>query len=205
MTQKLESTYPGYLIAALAAYYLLLSRKRRMDLAAVIGGGVGGGAADAGVAGFRLPTPDEIAAAEAAEEHSLADSSAVAPDVELKMVCLVRADLNMSKGKIAAQVGHAVLGAYRVSLRLPLPGEWVRAWLFRAQAKIALKVDTEVEMDAIISAARAAGLPTCTIEDAGRTEVEPGTRTVTAIGPAPKALIDAITGPKGSHACRLLA
>ena len=54
-------------------------------------------------------------------------------------------------------------------------------------------------------AARAAGLPTYTIEDAGRTEVEPGTRTVTAIGPAPKALLDAITGPKGSHACRLLA
>ena len=94
---------------------------------------------------------------------------------------------------------------YRVALRLPLPSEWVRAWLFRAQAKIALKVDSEAEMDAIITAARAAGLPTYTIEDAGRTEVEPGTRTVTAIGPAPKALLDAITGPKGSHACRLLA
>jgi PTH2 family peptidyl-tRNA hydrolase len=107
--------------------------------------------------------------------------------------------------QIAAQAGHAFLGVYRVALRLPLPSEWVRAWLFRAQAKIALKVDSEAEMDAIITAARAAGLPTYTIEDAGRTEVEPGTRTVTAIGPAPKALLDAITGPKGSHACRLLA
>lgn len=167
-------------------------------------GSGGGGAPATAPVGFRLPTVEELLAAEAAEDESLQDSHVVHPDDELKMVCLVRADLNMSKGKIAAQAGHAFLGAYRMSLRLPLPSEWVRAWLFRAQAKIALKVDSEADMDAIVSAARAAGLPTCTIEDAGRTEVEPGTRTVTAIGPAPKALIDAITGPKGSHACRLL-
>ena len=59
-------------------------------------------------------------------------------------------------------------------------------------------------MDAIAAAARKAGIACCAIEDAGRTEVEPGTRTVLGLGPAPKAALDAITGPKGSHALRLL-
>jgi len=120
------------------------------------------------------------------------------------MVICVRGDLKMSAGKIAAQAGHAVLGAFRVAARLPLAREWAKAWLFRAQAKIALKVDDEAHMDAVAAAAAAAGLPMMVIEDAGRTEVEPGTRTVVGIGPAPKAVIDAITGPKGSHPLRLL-
>ena len=32
---------------------------------------------------------------------------------EMKMVLVVRSDLKMGKGKIGAQCGHAVLGAYR--------------------------------------------------------------------------------------------
>lgn len=81
----------------------------------------------------------------------------------------------------------------------------MQAWLYRAQAKITLKVDNEKDMDAIAAAARAAGIAVCAIEDAGRTEVEPGTRTVLGIGPAPKADIDKITGPKGKFPLRLLA
>jgi PTH2 family peptidyl-tRNA hydrolase len=145
--------------------------------------------------------PTEPGAAEAAEEDGLSDGD-VPAGVALKLVVLVRNDLAMSKGKIAAQCGHAVLGAYRVGLRV-VP-EYVKAWLFRAQAKITLKVEDEATMDAAAAAAREAGLPVCVIEDAGRTEVEPGTRTVLGIGPAPKALIDAITGPRGTHALRLL-
>ena len=124
------------------------------------------------------------------------DSSEVEPGVELKMVICVRSDLNMSKGKIAAQVGHAVLSCYRQALnKAP---HYVKAWLHRAQGKIALKCDDEPQMNAIAAAAREAGLPCVVIEDAGRTEVEPGTHTVCGIGPAPKHLIDQITGPKGS-------
>lgn len=52
---------------------------------------------------------------------------------------------------------------------------------------------------------RAATYPRPTLQDAGRTEVEPGTRTVLGIGPAPKADIDKITGPKGKYPLRLLA
>ena len=154
---------------------------------------------------LRKPTAMEIDDAETEEMEGAEDSAAVPADVELKMVACVRNDLGMSKGKIAAQTGHAFLGAFRIAQRLALPREWVKAWLFRAQAKIALKVDSEAEMDAIHTAARSAGLPCCVIEDAGRTEVEPGTRTVLGIGPAPRALIDAITGSNGAFPLRLLA
>lgn len=146
-------------------------------------------------------TAADVQAAEEAEENSLEDGD-LPDEVELKMVVLVRSDLNMSKGKIAAQVGHAVLGAYRVATRL-VP-EYCKAWIFRAQAKITLKVEDEAMMDGVAAAARDAGLPVCVIEDAGRTEVEPGTRTVCGIGPAPKAEIDVITGPKGKFPLRLL-
>lgn len=149
-------------------------------------------------------TPAEIARAILEEETGLTDSPHVPASVELKMVICVRTDLEMSKGKVAAQVGHAVLGAYRVAQRLALPREWARAWLFRAQAKITLKAESEATLDAIAAAATAAGIPWCIIEDAGRTEVEPGTRTVIGVGPAPKHVIDAITGPKGTISLRLL-
>jgi hypothetical protein len=69
------------------------------------GGGGGGGAvsappAEGGAPALRLPTAAEIRAAEDAEDEGLVDSTALPPDVELKCVCLVRADLNMSKGKV---------------------------------------------------------------------------------------------------------
>jgi peptidyl-tRNA hydrolase, PTH2 family len=138
------------------------------------------------------PTPESILEAERAEEDSLSDSDLVPAGVELKMVICVRTDLSMSKGKIAAQCGHAVLGAYKIAKRIT--PEYVKAWEWRAQAKITLKVDSEAQMDEIAAAARAAGLPSIIIEDAGRTEVAPGTRTVLGIGPAPRSEMDVVTG-----------
>jgi len=138
------------------------------------------------------PTPELILAAERAEEDSLEDSDLVPAGVELKMVICVRTDLSMSKGKVAAQCGHAVLGSYKIAKRIT--PEYVKAWEWRAQAKITLKVDSEAQMDEIAAAARAAGLPSIIIEDAGRTEVAPGTRTVLGIGPAPRSEIDVVTG-----------
>ena len=145
-----------------------------------------------------LPTITKASATEVDSD----DDGDVPEDVELKMVIAVRADLGMSKGKVAAQVGHAVLACYRQALRAN--PEFVKAWLHRAQAKVTLKIDDEASMDAVANAARARGITVAVIEDAGRTEVEPGTRTVVGLGPAPRSLIDAVTGPKGSNPLRLL-
>eukprot|EP00035_Acanthoeca_spectabilis_P025397 m.458274 g.458274 ORF g.458274 m.458274 type:complete len:244 (+) comp21459_c0_seq1:199-930(+) len=114
------------------------------------------------------------------------------PDAECKMVILVRKDLKMNAGKIAAQCGHAVLGCYRLA-RVHQP-EMVRQWFRRGQAKVALKVDSEATMDSIMRAAWENGLTAVPIRDAGHTQVAAGSKTVLGIGPAPKKVIDLFTG-----------
>jgi PTH2 family peptidyl-tRNA hydrolase len=61
------------------------------------------------------------------------------------MVIIVRNDLGMSVGKIASQVGHAVLGLYKVaSVEAP---QNVDQWEMTSWPKIVLQVDSEEEMD----------------------------------------------------------
>ena len=85
-----------------------------------------------------------------------------------KMVILVNMELKMGKGKIAAQVGHAVLGAYQAALKT-VPSA-VRWWERLGQAKIAVQCPTESEMHQIKAKADAAGLATCLVCDAGHTQ-----------------------------------
>jgi PTH2 family peptidyl-tRNA hydrolase len=68
------------------------------------------------------------------------------------------------------------------------------AWLREGQRKIALLAPTLADLEHLERAARARGLPTVWVEDAGYTEVPAGTRTCLGIGPAPSAELDAVTG-----------
>ena len=114
------------------------------------------------------------------------------PGTELKLVLVVREDLGMSIGKTAAQCAHAavgIVGKLRKS-RSPLLGAWEAC----GQTKITLKCEGIAELTALAQAAMAAGLPVEVIQDAGRTEVEPGTHTVLAIGPGTREAVDAVTG-----------
>ncbi|CAG9330324.1 unnamed protein product [Blepharisma stoltei] len=106
-----------------------------------------------------------------------------------KMVIIVRTDLGMSIGKVAAQVGHAVIGAYEESEE-----ETLDKWDDCGSPKVVLKVPNLPKMLEIEEKAKASGLVTYLVEDAGRTEVEPGTTTVLAIGPDAESKINAITG-----------
>ena len=132
------------------------------------------------------------------------DTDEVPEDVDLKMVFCVRGDLKMSPGKVAAQVGHATLGCWQAAGRDARWRAWAQAWNYRAAAKITLVVDSEAQLDAIAAAATAADLPHVVIEDAGRTEIPAGSRTVLGLGPAPIPLIDAITGRGGAIPLKLL-
>ena len=64
---------------------------------------------------------------------------------EYKMVIIVRKDLKMSIGKTSAQVAHAALGAYKLSLEKN--NDKVKNWEnFSGQAKIVLGVENEKEL-----------------------------------------------------------
>ncbi len=113
-------------------------------------------------------------------------------DHEYKQVIVVRADLKMGKGKLAAQVAHAAVSC--VLKALEQKREWVTEWLRQGQKKVVLKVDSLSELLRIYEQAKSQGLPVVIIEDAGRTQLEPGTITCVGIGPAPADKIDKVTG-----------
>jgi PTH2 family peptidyl-tRNA hydrolase len=107
----------------------------------------------------------------------------------MKLALVVRADLDMGRGKIAAQVAHAAVAATLAGLG----GSVFHSWLEAGQPKVVLKVATAEQLDDIITQARAAGLPVQLVHDAGRTQVTAGTLTCCAIGPAQGERIDAVT------------
>ena len=114
-------------------------------------------------------------------------------DNNYKMVILVREDLHMSMGKTAAQVGHAVLGAYKLS-QFNAPNN-IQMWEnYNGQVKIVLAVPGEKELISYQKKANENQIITYTVIDAGRTEVEPNTCTCLAIGPDKSSKIDKITG-----------
>jgi peptidyl-tRNA hydrolase, PTH2 family len=110
--------------------------------------------------------------------------------VETKLTIVVRADLGMGRGKIAAQASHAAVAAALASIG----SADFRAWLRDGQPKVVLRANSEDQLDLLASQASAAGLPVQVIHDAGRTQVTEGTPTCCAIGPAEASRIDAITG-----------
>jgi peptidyl-tRNA hydrolase, PTH2 family len=109
-----------------------------------------------------------------------------------KMVLVVRRELRLSAGKAAVQVAHAAVMLTRTAERRD-PAT-LDAWLAEGQMKIALGVPTLADLEALERAARARKIPTVWVEDAGFTEVPPGTKTCLGLGPAPAAEVDAVTG-----------
>ena len=110
----------------------------------------------------------------------------------MKQAIVVRTDLKMGKGKLAAQVAHASLSAADVARERK--SAWYEGWKAGGQAKIVLKVESEEELQKLYLKAKSAGLPVSLIEDRGLTQVEPGTVTCLGIGPAPDGELDEITG-----------
>ena len=109
----------------------------------------------------------------------------------IKQVIVVRTDLDMGKGKIASQVGHAcVLGAEHVRKSNP---EWFSEW-WVGQEKVVLKVGNLKELEQVKQDAIELNVPWSEVADAGHTQIAPGTTTCISIGPASEESIDKITG-----------
>ncbi len=97
----------------------------------------------------------------------------------------------MSVGKKVAQGCHASVIAVE-NARKMAPAV-LGSWGNEGQRKIALKVKSEEELVDIYQFAKAMHLPCCIIQDAGFTQLEPGTKTAVGIGPALTSEIDKIT------------
>ena len=113
-------------------------------------------------------------------------------EFEYKQVIVFRSDLKLSKGKIAAQAGHAAISAAQAAHNRYR--EWWDSWLYEGQRKVAVKVKDERELLELEEQAKDLDLPEALIVDKGLTEIPPGTVTCLGIGPAPTEKIDRITG-----------
>lgn len=107
---------------------------------------------------------------------------------QIKQVLIYRRDLNMRKGKIAAQIAHASLKVFfdrkilyepQATLRedsdapkyllVPLTMEMAH-WVEHTFDKIVLSVETEADLLRCYEEAKSRGLPTALITDLGKTE-----------------------------------
>ncbi|KAL8863158.1 MAG: hypothetical protein Q9178_000533 [Gyalolechia marmorata] len=115
---------------------------------------------------------------------------------ECKLVLVVRTDLGMGKGKIAAQCSHATLACYR-ALSSNFPSSLnpvLKRWERMGQAKVVLQAKNEEEIETLQAQALSLGLCAQIIHDAGRTQIASGSATVLGVGPGPKSVVDQVTG-----------
>ena len=111
--------------------------------------------------------------------------------VELKQVIVVRKDIAMGRGKLAAQVAHASVLA--VEKARSTRENWFNLWLKTGQAKVVLKAENLTELIELEDHARTIGLPAVRVQDSGLTQIPSGTITCIGIGPGPVELIDKVT------------
>jgi len=111
------------------------------------------------------------------------------PVFRFKQCLIIRNDVKMSCGKRCAQASHASIGAYNnadKALR--------KAWLSEGQKKVVLKADDERTLHELKVIAERNGISSSLIQDAGMTEIPPGTITALGLGPAKSEDLDKITG-----------
>jgi len=108
--------------------------------------------------------------------------------MSFKQAIIVDEDLDLSRGKLAAQVAHASLGAYRKS-STNIQNKWER----QGEKKVVLAADDKSLQDLLRKAERNK-ITAHIVKDAGRTEIKPGTTTALGLGPEKESKIDTITG-----------
>ncbi|MCS7096069.1 MAG: peptidyl-tRNA hydrolase Pth2 [Candidatus Bathyarchaeota archaeon] len=113
-------------------------------------------------------------------------------EFRFKQVIVFRSDLKLSRGKIAAQAGHAAVSAAEETRKHNR--DWWESWIKEGQCKIVVKVKSEKELLELRKQANEMDLPNALIVDSGLTEIPPGTITCLGIGPAPVEKIDKLTG-----------
>ena len=110
---------------------------------------------------------------------------------EVKMVLVIRGELRLKAGKAAVQVAHAAV-MLTLEARKSNSTEFEQ-WLRQGQKKIALVAETLDDLEELQRRARRQRIPTVFVEDAGLTEVAPGTHTCLGLGPSRTDALDPLT------------
>ena len=105
---------------------------------------------------------------------------------EFKQYILIRTDLKMGKGKIAVQVAHAAVTNSEIARKHPKYQSYWQKWIREGQGKIVLKAESLDMLLKFEEKALKNGYPHALIQDAGLTQIPPGTKTALAIGPLTK-------------------
>ena len=111
---------------------------------------------------------------------------------EIKMVIVVRKDLDLGKGKMAAQVAHAAVTLAVHAMKKDK--RMFRNWIDQGQRKVVVKADTLQILYSLKEQFESEGISTSVITDAGLTQVPPGTVTCRGAGPDFSDKIDKVTG-----------
>ena len=112
--------------------------------------------------------------------------------MEYKLVVAVREDLDLSEGKMAVQVAHAATICALEAKRSRR--KWFSEWMKEGQRKVVVRAHDLQHLEQLKKKAEKNNLPVALVQDAGLTEVPPGTVTCLGIGPAPDNLVDNVTG-----------
>ncbi|MEM5801844.1 MAG: peptidyl-tRNA hydrolase Pth2 [Candidatus Aenigmatarchaeota archaeon] len=106
-----------------------------------------------------------------------------------KQVIVVRKDLKLGVGKIAAQVAHAAIGSLKKANK-----NISEIWEKEGAKKIVVKVNSLEKLKEIYKKVKKEKIPCFLVRDAGLTQVKKGTITALGIGPDKEDKIDKITG-----------
>lgn len=107
----------------------------------------------------------------------------------MKQVIVVNRSLALPKGKLAAQVAHAAVGAF-----LAATAESQSTWLEVDMPKIVVYATDADALMQLEARAQTQQIPACLVRDAGRTVLAAGTITCLGLGPAPAGALDPLTG-----------
>lgn len=121
------------------------------------------------------------------------DEFSQAKEDSYKMTFVVNSDLRMGVGKVAAQVGHAVLGLYHFLESEHENRTGLANWERNGAKKIVLRGIDAAQLLDLKRKACESSVACLVVQDAGRTQVEPGSLTVLGLFGRCKQ-VDAITG-----------
>lgn len=108
----------------------------------------------------------------------------------MKQVIVVREDLKLGKGKMAAHVAHASLAAYQ-KVKRGHP-EVIEEWESWGGKKVVVGIESESAIIELFEKVKRE-IPCELIRDAGLTQIAPGTITALGVGPWSDEKIDKFT------------